>query len=545
MSDDLTIVSRRHFVAGAAVAVSALGCERDAAEDGAPAAATTANSVPPFELDEVSLEQLAEGMRSGRWTARRITELYLERIEAIDRAGPTLRSVIETNPEALDSADQLDGERRSGNVRGPLHGIPILLKDNVGTADRMSTTAGSFALEGNVPAQDAFIAQKLRAAGAILLGKANLSEWANFRSTHSSSGWSARGGQCRNPYVLDRNPCGSSSGSGAAVAASLCGAAIGTETDGSVVCPSSANGIVGIKPTVGLASRTGIIPISHTQDTAGPMARTVRDAAVLLGALTGADPQDAATAASGGNVQTDYTQYLEANGLQGARIGVARDFFGFNPAVDALMEQAISLMSGRGAVIVDDVKFQNRQDIDGAEFEVLLFDFKADIAAYLGSLANSSMRTLADLIAFNDSNRDRELAWFGQEIFLDAEKKGPLTSGEYRSALATCQRLARAEGIDAVMNRQRLDALIAPTGGPAWPIDLINGDHYTGGSSTLAAVAGYPNITVPAGDVRGLPIGISFFGRAWSEPVLLRIAYAFEQASTHRKAPQFLATLVV
>jgi len=545
MTDDVTIVSRRHFVAGAAVAVTALACDRDTAEQAATAAGTTATSVPAFELNEVSTEQLEEGMRSGRWTARRITELYLERIAAIDRAGPTLRSVIETNPDALDSADQLDGERRSGNVRGPLHGIPILLKDNVGTADRMTTTAGSFALEGSVPAQDAFIAQKLRAAGAILLGKANLSEWANFRSTHSSSGWSARGGQCRNPYVLDRNPCGSSSGSGAAVAASLCGAAIGTETDGSIVCPSSASGIVGIKPTVGLASRTGIIPISHSQDTAGPLARTVRDGAVLLGALTGVDPHDSATAASGERVQTDYTQYLDANGLQGARIGVARDFFGFNPGVDALMEQAIALMSGRGAVIVDDVKFQNRQDLNGAEFEVLLYDFKADIAAYLGSLANPPVRTLADLIAFNDSNRDRELAWFGQEIFLDAETKGPLTSREYVAALATCQRLARVEGIDAVMDRQRLDALISPTGGPAWPTDLLNGDHYTGGSSTLAAVAGYPNITVPAGDIHGLPVGISFFGRAWSESVLLRIAYAFEQASTHRQAPGFLATLAV
>jgi amidase len=345
--------------------------------------------------------------------------------------------------------------------------------------------------------------------------------------------------------VLDRNPCGSSSGSGAAVAASLCGAAIGTETDGSIVCPASANGIVGIKPTVGLASRTGIIPISHNQDTAGPMARTVRDAAVLLGLLTGVDAQDATTAASNGHVQTDYTQYLDANGLQGARVGIARDFFGFNAGVDALMEQAIALMSGRGAVIVDDVKFQNRQDLEGAEFNVLLHDFKADIAAYLGTLTNASMRTLADLIAFNDSNRDRELAWFGQEVFLDAEKKGPLTSSEYRTALATCHRFARVEGIDVVMDRQRLDALIAPTGGPAWPTDLLNGDHYTGGSSTLAAVAGYPNITVPAGDMSGLPVGISFFGRAWSEPVLLRIAFAFEQASRHRKAPGFLPTLAV
>jgi amidase len=436
-------------------------------------------------------------------------------------------------------------------VRGPLHGIPILLKDNVGTADGMQTTAGSLALLDLRPASDSPVAAKLRAAGAMLLGKANLSEWANFRSTRSSSGWSARGGQCRNPYILDRNPCGSSAGSGAAVAANLCAVAIGTETDGSIVCPSTANGLVGIKPTVGLVSRTRIVPISHTQDTAGPMARTVRDAAIVLGALTGIDAEDQATAASDGNSHTDYTQFLDPNGLSGARIGVARDFFGFHASVDALMEDAIRAMSERGAIIVDPVTFRNRDELGGAEYTVLLYDFNADLAQYLAGLSRtgnanggSTPRNLADLIAFNEQNAEEELEWFGQEIFVEAEAKGPLTDSAYRSALSTCGRIARDEGIDQVMRENRLDAIIAPTGGPAWPIDLVNGDHFAGGSSTLAAVAGYPNITVPAGAIQGLPIGISFFGRAWSEPVLLRVAYAFEQATNHRTSPAFVPTLI-
>lgn len=543
MSDAL---SRRSFVAlGTAAGVAAAtGCDIQTATTRTGSAGTRPAGTPAGELDERSLAELQEGMAAGQWTARRLTELYLERIAAIDSAGPALRSVIETNPDALEIAEALDAERAEGQVRGPLHGIPILLKDNIATADRNTTTAGSFALEGSIPTQDAFVARRLREAGVVLLGKANLSEWANFRSTRSSSGWSGRGGQCRNPYVLDRNPCGSSSGSGAATAASLCAGAIGTETDGSIVCPSSANGLVGIKPTVGLVSRSRIIPISQNQDTAGPMTRTVRDGAMILGALAGRDGDDAATAASDGNAHADYTQFLDPDGLRGARIGIARDFFGFHADVDTLMEQAISAMSAAGAVMVDDVRLENRDDLGAAEFEVLLFDFKADLDAYLAAQPGATgVRSLADAIAFNEANRDREMPWFGQEIFVQAQEKGPRSSREYRSALETCRRLARTEGIDAVMNRHTLDAIIAPTGGPAWTTDLVNGDHFGGGSSTFAAVAGYPNITVPGGAVRGLPVGISFWGRAWSEPVLLRIAYAFEQATRHRRPPTFMATL--
>jgi len=545
MTDSTGPLSRREFVGlgAAAAAASAIGCDIEATEKRPPVASAAA-AVAPFELDEVTIDQLQAGMESGRWTARRLAELYLERIDAIDRTGPTLRSVIETNPDALEIADGLDSERRDGRVRGPLHGIPILLKDNVATADRMQTTAGSLALAGAAAPADAFLAARLRDAGAILLGKANLSEWANFRSTRSSSGWSARGGQCRNPYVLDRNPCGSSSGSGVAVAASLCAAAIGTETDGSIVCPSSANGIVGIKPTVGLVSRSRIIPISHNQDTAGPMGRSVREAAILLGALTGTDPDDPATAASRGRTSPDYTGFLDAAGLGGARIGVARDFFGFHSDVDALMEQAIAALRTGGAAIVDPVHFEGREELGTAEFTVLLYDFKADIAAYLAGLGdNAPARTLADLIAFNEANRDREMQWFGQEEFLLAQEKGPLTDPAYRDALASCHRLSRTGGIDAALRRDRLDAIIAPTGGPAWTTDLVNGDHFAGGSSTHAAVAGYPSITVPAGYVHGLPVGLSFFGAAWSEGRLLGLAYAFEQATKHRQQPKFIPTL--
>ncbi|MGH7555071.1 MAG: amidase [Longimicrobiales bacterium] len=546
------MITRREFVATSAVlAAGTVGCSIEPTESRAAAGGPLVSGVPPFELDELTIDALQQGLASGRWTSRRLVELYLERIEAIDRSGPTLRSVLETNPDALEIAEQLDRERNAGTVRGALHGIPILVKDNVATSDRMQTTAGSYALENLRPASDSPVAARLRQAGAILLGKANLSEWANFRSTRSSSGWSARGGQCRNPYVLDRNPCGSSSGSGAATAANLCAAAIGTETDGSIVCPSTANGLVGIKPTIGLVSRTRIVPISHTQDTAGPMARTVRDAAIVLGAIAGVDAEDPATEASGRQAQSDYTQFLDANGLSGARIGVARDFFGFHSGVDAIMEEAIRALSQRGAVIVDPVRFGNRDELGEAEFTVLLYEFKADIAAYLGALTAgaaattgaSAPRSLADLIAFNERNRDRELTWFGQEIFEQAQEKGPLTDPAYRTALATCARLARDQGIDSVVREHQLDAILAPTGGPAWTTDLVNGDHFGGGSSTHAAVAGYPNITVPAGTVHGLPVGLSFFGRAWSEPVLLRIAFAFEQATKHRQAPQFLPSL--
>jgi amidase len=501
--------------------------------------------VAPFELEEATLADLQSGMAAGKYTARSITQAYLDRIAELDRQGPTLRHVIETNPDALSIADSLDQERKGGRVRGPLHGIPVLIKDNIDTADRMTTTAGSLALAGSIPLQDSFVAAKLRAAGAILLGKTNLSEWANFRSTHSTSGWSGRGGQAKNPYVLDRNPCGSSSGSGGAVSANLCALAVGTETDGSIVCPSSANGIVGIKPTVGLVSRAGIIPISHTQDTAGPMTRTVRDAATMLNVLAGIDPRDPATAASRSRGQVDYTRYLDANGLRGARIGVARkDFFGYSDVTDALINAAIATMKAQGAIIVDPADIATNSKLGDPEFEVLLYEFKADLNAYLASLGpKAPVKTLADIIAFNEQHKDQEMPWFGQEIMIRAQAKGPLSEKKYLDDLAKDMRLSRAEGIDATMTKYKLDAIVAPTGGPAWPTDLVNGDHFGGGSSTPAAVAGYPNINVPAGFTHELPVGISFFGRAYSEPTLIKLAYAYEQASKHRRAPRFIPTL--
>ncbi len=537
-------LSRRAFLgvtaAGSTIALAGpLGCVP--ADNGS---ARRGFNVPESELDEITVADLQEAMESGRWSAARITEMYLSRIEAVDQSGPTLRSVIETNPDALSIARELDDERGNGNGRGPLHGIPVLIKDNIATADRGNTTAGSYALEGAVPAEDSFIVGRLREAGAIILGKANLSEWANFRSTRSSSGWSARGGQCKNPYVLDRNPCGSSSGSGAAPAANLAALAIGTETNGSVVCPSSANGVVGIKPTVGLWSRSGIIPISHTQDTAGPMTRTVRDGAILLSALTGVDSRDPATSASRGNVQSDYTQFLDRDGLRGARIGVARQFFEFHERVDALMEDAIAALVDAGATVVDPVELTTRDELQQHTMDIMQYEFKANMNVYLEDLGPATtMRTLADLIDFNNQNRDRELQYFGQEIFEQSEEKGPLTDRVYQDGLATAHRLTRSEGIDAVMNEHQLDAIIAPTGGPAWTTDLVNGDRFGGGSSTFAAVSGYPNVTVPAGTVFGLPVGMSIFGRAWSEPTLLRIAYGFEQVTQHRQPPTFLPTL--
>jgi len=486
-------------------------------------------------------------MAAGRRTARSVTAAYLARIEAIDRAGPTLRSVITTNPEALALADALDAERRAGRVRGPLHGIPVLIKDNVATHDRMATTAGSLALAGLIAPRDAFIVQRLRAAGAVILGKTNLSEWANFRSTRSSSGWSGVGGQCRNPYALDRNPCGSSSGTGAAISANLAVVGIGTETDGSIVCPSNACALVGIKPTVGLVSRTGIVPIAHSQDTAGPMCRTVTDAAILLAAIQGRDPADPALngpVAPVAPVATDYTASLDPNGLRGARIGVPRArFWSYSPETDRLCEAALAAMREAGAVIVDPADLPHAGEYDDSEFEVLLYEFKTDLNAYLAEWAPAApARTLADLIAFNTQNRDREMPYFGQEIFERAQEKGPLTDQAYLDALAKNQRLSRAEGIDAVMSQHRLDALVAPTGSPPWPTDLINGDHFTGASSTPGAVAGYPHVSVPAGYVHGLPVGITFIGRAWSEATLIRLAYGFEQATKHRRVPGFLPT---
>lgn len=482
-------------------------------------------------------------MENGQYTAEKLAQLYLDRIEAVDRNGPKLNSVIQLNPDALEIARRLDEERRNGQVRGPLHGIPVLIKDNIDTADKMMTTAGALALVGNYAAQDSFVAQKLREAGAVILGKTNLSEWANFRSTRSSSGWSGRGGQTRNPYMTNRNPCGSSSGSGVAAAASLCALTIGTETNGSIVCPSSTNGIVGIKPTVGLVGRSGIIPISETQDTAGPMARTVADAAVLLGALTGIDPRDPRTQESEGKSYTDYNQFLDPNGLQGKRIGVGRNFFGFHEEVDNLMEAAIQLMKDRGATLIDLEEITpNGQGQAG--FDVLLYEFKDGVNKYLAGVQSElPVKTLADVIEFNRKNAEVSMPYFKQEILEMAQEKGDLNSKEYREALETILRANRAEGIDKVMDENQLDAIIGPTGGPAWNIDLINGDHFGGGSSSPAARAGYPNITVPAGYVHGLPVGLSIFGRAYSEPQLLAIAYAYEQASRLRREPGFITSL--
>jgi amidase len=496
-----------------------------------------------FELEEITIAELQDGMKSGQYTARSIAEKYLARIEAMDSNGPAIRSVIETNPDALAIAEELDKERKAKGLRGPLHGIPVLIKDNIDTRDRMMTTAGSLALVGAKPLKDSFVAQKLRAAGAVILGKTNPSEWANIRSNHSTSGWSGRGGLTKNPYALDRNPCGSSSGTGAGISANLGAVGIGTETDGSIVCPSSANGLVGIKPTVGLVSRSGIIPISHTQDSAGPMCRTVRDAAILLGALVGADSEDSATAASVGKSFPDYTKFLSA-GRPGMRIGVVRKYFGFNDDVDALMEQALDVLKKNGAVIVDPADIATIGRTGANENNVLLYELKADLNAYLARLGpNAPVKTLKDVIEFNDQNKDKEMPYFGQDMFLKAQAKGDLTTKEYVDALEGNLRLARQEGIDATMDKFKLDALVAPTGGPAWITDLINGDNASGQTSTAAAVACYPSVSVPAGYVRGLPVGISFFGRAWSEPTLIALAHAFEQATKMRKAPQFLATV--
>ena len=501
----------------------------------------------PFALEEASIATLQQRMQSGQETARSLAEQYLARIDAIDRSGPTLRSVIETNPDALTIADRLDAERRGGQTRGPLHGIPVLIKDNIATADRMMTTAGSLALAGAKPPKDAFIVTRLRESGAVILGKTNLSEWANFRSTHSTSGWSGRGGLARNPYALDRNTSGSSSGSGAAIAANLAAAAVGTETDGSIVSPSNTNGLVGIKPTLGLLSRSGIVPIAHSQDTAGPMTRTVADAAVLLGAMIGVDGDDPATRASATKGSPDYTTTLDPNGLKGARLGVVRNrLWGYSPAMDRLAEAAIADMKKQGAVIVDPANIATLGQFDDTEFEVLLYEFKADLNKYLTWLGPASpVHSLKDVIAFNDAHASEELRYFGQETMTMAEKKGPLTDPKYRAALARNQRLSRTLGIDAVMTQHRLDALVAPTGGPAWLTDLVNGDGGTAsapGPSTVTSVAGYPHITVPAGFANGLPVGISFFGRAWSEKTLLRVAYAYEQATKHRRPPTFAAT---
>jgi amidase len=543
-------VDRRELLRGGAaaavtVAVGVIGVAADPQPALQPQEGRSADTVvPPFELDEATIADLQAAMTSGQRTARSIVEAYLTRIEAIDRTGPTLRSVIEVNPDAVAIAEELDAERRARGARGPLHGIPVLIKDNIATGDRMETTAGSLAMVGAKAVRDAHVAARLREAGAVILGKTNLSEWANFRSSHSSSGWSGRGGQCANPYVLDRNPCGSSSGTGAAISASLATVGVGTETDGSIVCPSHACGLVGIKPTVGLVSRSGIIPISHTQDTAGPMARTVTDAALLLWALVGSDPDDEATLKGRGQA-SDYAGFLTAGGLKGARIGVARKlFFGYSDAADRLVEEAIALIKGAGAIVVDPADIPHAGEYDAAELEVLLYEFKADLNAYLQTRApNASVHNLKEIIEFNERNRDREMPFFGQDMFERAQAKGPLSEKVYRAALEKCGTLSRRKGLDVVFSGRGLDAIVAPTGGPPWTTDVVNGDHFLGAASTPAAVSGYPSITVPAGHTHGLPVGLTFIGKPWGEGPLIRLAYAFEHASSHRRPPTFLPTL--
>lgn len=546
-------MDRRRFLGtaaagGAGLTLGAGGCSpQDAGTSSEPGGARSGGmEIRPFELDEITVDELQASMESGERTARSITELCLGRIEEMDRQGPELRSIIEINPDALQIADELDAERRASGPRGPLHGIPVAIKDNIDTHDGMTTTAGSLGLEGSIPPRDAFIAQRLREAGAIILAKANMSEWAYFRGYRATSGWSARGGQCRNPYALDRNPCGSSSGSGVAVSASLVPLTIGTETGGSIMCPSSINGVVGIKPTVGLWSRSGVIPISHSQDTAGPMARTVRDAALLLGPLTGRDPRDEATAASDGNAHADYAQFLDPDGLRGARIGVARGLAStFDPRIVALFEDALAAMADAGAVIVDPADLSASAWNDPLSLVLLEYEFKHDLNAYLASLGpDAPVRSLEEVIAFNETNAELEMPYFGQERLHDAQARGPLTDPEYLEAKRTIQRNTQEEGIDRLVLEHDLDAIVAPTRDIAWLTDHIQGDRLQGGSSAgPAAIAGYPDISVPMGFVGGLPAGISFFGRAWSEPTLIRVAYAYEQATNARRAPTYAETL--
>ncbi len=532
--------SRRWLLAGFIAAAWPLSVfPSRGANDLAPVAAQGA-----FPLEEATITDLQARMREGTLTSRELTLAYLGRIADLDKSGPRLNAVIELNPDALGAAEASDAERRAGHVRGPLHGIPVLIKDNIATADRMQTTAGSLALVGARPRADAALVARLRAAGAVLLGKTNLSEWANFRSSASTSGWSGRGGQTLNPYALDRDPDGSSSGSAVAVSANLCAVAVGTETNGSIVSPASVCGIVGVKPTVGLVSRSGIIPVSFSQDTAGPMARTVRDAAVLLGAMAGGDPADPATAGRPPGYSTDYLVGLARDGLKGARIGVVEGTFGFNPRMEPIQARAVEALRAAGAVIVEHVELPKTDQLQQAEFEVLLYEFKDGLNRYLSTLApGAPVTSLADIIRFDDAHRSSEMPYFGQEVFLRAQGKGPLAENAYGEARGYCLKVARREGIDAVMAAQRLDALVAMTSGPAWTLDPVNGDPDTGGSSSFAAIAGYPNVTVPADQVLGLPVGISFFGRAWSEGTLLRLAADFEEKTHARRPPRFLPTV--
>jgi amidase len=535
-------LDRRRFLGlGAAAAATPAVAERAAER------ALARLDLPARSLEEATIAELQAAMAEGRLSARTLVRRYLRRIGALDERGPRLNSIIELNPDAEAIAGELDRERRAGRVRGPLHGIPILLKDNIDTADRMMTTAGSLALVGRAPARDATVVKRLRDAGAVILGKTNLSEWANFRSFHSSSGWSGRDGQTRNPYVLDRNPCGSSSGSGVAPAANLTVVSLGTETDGSIVCPASINAVVGIKPTVGLTSRAGVVPIAHSQDTVGPFGRTVADAATVLGALTGVDDRDEATKASAGRFHTDYAQFLDPHGLRGARIGVAREgVSGYSEETDRVFDDAVSAMKDAGADIVDPADFPaeviEKINAGNEEITVLVYEFKRDLNAYLATRTGVPIKTLADAIAFNLAHGEQELRWFLQELF-DLAESDPFTEQEYLAALAEARRLGGPAGIDAVLAQHNLDAIVAPTASPAWPIDLVNGDHFLGASSSPAAIAGYPLINAPAGEAFGLPVGITFMGTAFSEPKLIKLASGYEQATRARRKPSFLPTL--
>jgi amidase len=539
----MKLTRRKFFQLGAVAGTATLAAPTIATAGPRESDAAHVAGAKPFELDEVTITELQARLTSGKLTAVRLAKKYLARIAEIDGRGPTLRSVIELNPDALATAAALDRERKSKGPRGPLHGIPVLIKDNIATHDRMTTTAGSLALAGSIAPRDAFLVEQLRAAGAVILGKTNLSEWANFRGDRSTSGWSARGGQTRNPYALDRNPSGSSSGSAVAVAANLCAVAVGTETDGSILSPARFNGVVGLKPTVGLVSRSGIIPISRSQDTSGPMARTVTDAAILLGMMTGEDPRDTATAVSAGKTHRDYTRFLDADGLRGARIGVARRTFNGHPEVAPLMDRLLAEMTRRGAVLID-VTLPPGSGYS-TEFEVLLYEFKAGLNEYLAELGpDAPVRTLRDVIEFNNRHAPQEMPWFKQETLIKADAKGPLTEEAYLNALAKCRKATREDGLDALMDKNQLDVIFASGGGPAPVIDYAYGDGGTGGGGiALAAIAGYPSITVPAGFIVGMPVSAFFFSRAWSEPTLLRIAFAFEQATKARRAPQFLSSI--
>lgn len=551
-------INRRKFIqggitVGSILSLSGYGCK---IEDGIDTQKDAEVTGPPFQLDEITISELRDQIAAGELSCRAVTEMYLQQIDALNMKGPRLYAVLETNPDAIEIAEQLDNELQESGPRGALHGIPILLKDNVDTSDRMTTTAGSTALQGSIPLQDSFVAQRLREAGAVLLGKANMSEWAGWKSfERGTPGWSGRGwngGQgdfCRNPYALDRVPGGSSSGSGVAVAANLAAAAIGSETDGSIVGPSSRNGLVGIKPTIGLVSRGGVIPISSSQDSTGPMTRTVTDAAIILGTLTGIDPRDEKTSASEGNFIADYTVSLDPAGLNGARIGVARDYAGFDVRVDKLFEEALEVMRAQGATVIDPITLPSQLRFGNEyEMEVLYHEFKADLNLYLASLGpEAPIKSLAELIAYNEANADLELSLFGQELLVGSEERGPLTDQKYINALQTSHRLSRNEGIDQVMDAENLDAIVGPTSGPASLMDPLGGNTAGsgGGCSTPSAMAGYPNMTVPMGFIYGLPVGISLFGRAWSEKTLLRLAYAYEQATNHRIPPRFLSTMDV